>query len=378
MARKSVRDQAEAGRAVKKPTDIHAGTNASIGSGQILAIGDAARWPDWLEQLVTTGHRVEVVPDAERAFVRCVERVIDLVLVAADVAVEEVVVLERIRRLSPCTRMLLIGDRSERGSAARTAAGSDETVRAISSSLSAKAFQREVEGAIRGCRMARERRERIDQLRSLVQRCADVHRTTGDLTRLIQQLPAESGHPAQVGGVDALRHTLERELDALHASRETADFITRCLPDSMVAVWLAGAGDRVGLAACSGHAGPHSDIAVRLMSRVERLQLQSLMIAGGIVSTDDASRWGNPDDAAELEGRWGMLAACRADGRCHAVILILGPRGARPVPAEAALDSVRIMLGNHISRIERVNLRAVPEWPSSSEAFDHDDGPQGD
>lgn len=379
MARKSVRDQAEAGRAVKKPTDIHAGTNASIGSGQILAVGDAARWPDWLEQLVTTGHRVEVVPDAERAFVRCVERVIDLVLVAADVAVEEVVVLERIRRLSPCTRMLLIGDRSERGSAARTAAaGPDETVRAISSSLSAKAFQREVEGAIRGCRMARERRERIDQLRSLVQRCADAHRTTGDLTRLIQQLPAESGHPAQVGGVDALRHTLERELDALHASRETADFITRCLPDSMVAVWLAGAGDRVGLAACSGHAGPHSDIAVRLMSRVERLQLQSLMIAGGIVSTDDASRWGNPDDAAELEGRWGMLAACRADGRCHAVILILGPRGARPVPAEAALDSVRIMLGNHISRIERVNLRAVPEWPSSSEAFDHDDGPQGD
>lgn len=364
---------------MKKPTDIHAGTNASIGSGQILAVGDAARWPDWLEQLVTTGHRVEVVPDAERAFVRCVERVIDLVLVAADVAVEEVVVLERIRRLSPCTRMLLIGDRSERGSAARTAAaGPDETVRAISSSLSAKAFQREVEGAIRGCRMARERRERIDQLRSLVQRCADAHRTTGDLTRLIQQLPAESGHPAQVGGVDALRHTLERELDALHASRETADFITRCLPDSMVAVWLAGAGDRVGLAACSGHAGPHSDIAVRLMSRVERLQLQSLMIAGGIVSTDDASRWGNPDDAAELEGRWGMLAACRADGRCHAVILILGPRGARPVPAEAALDSVRIMLGNHISRIERVNLRAVPEWPSSSEAFDHDDGPQGD
>ena len=96
------------------------------------------------------------------------------------------------------------------------------------------------------------------------------------------------------------------------------------------------------------------------------------------MSTDDASRWGNPDDAAELEGRWSMLAACRADGRCHAVILILGPRGARPVPAEAALDSVRIMLGNHIGRIERVNLRAVPEWPSSNEAFDHDDGPQGD
>ena len=377
--RKSVPNQAEAVKAVKKPTDIHSGTHASIGSGQILAIGDAARWPDWLEQLVTTGHRVEVVPDAERAFVRCVERVIDLVLVAADVAVDEVAVLERVRRLSPCTRMLLIGDRSERGSAARTSTtGTDDAVRAISSSLSAKAFQREVEEAVRACRMARERRERIDQLRSLVQRCTDAHRTTGDLTQLIQQLPTDAGASAPVLGIDALRRTLDTELDALHASRETADFITRCLPESMVAVWLSGPGDRVGLAACSGHAGPHSDIAVRLMSRVERMQLSNLMIAGGIVSTDDASRWGNPDDAAELEGRWSMLAACRADGRCHAVILILGPRGARPVPAEAALDSVRIMLGNHIGRIERVNLRAVPEWPSSNEAFDHDDGPQGD
>lgn len=377
--RKSVPDQAEAVKAVKKPTDIHSTTNASIGSGQILAIGDAARWPDWLEQLVGAGHRVEVVPDAERAFVRCVERVIDLVLVAAEVAVDEVSVLERIRRLSPCTRMLLIGDRSERGSAARTpTAGADEAVRAVSSSLSAKAFQREVEEAIRGCRMARERRERIDQLRSLVQRCTDAHRTSGDLSHFIQQLPAESGEPAPVLGIDALRRGLDTELDALHASRETADFITRCLPESMVAVWLAGTGKRVGLAACSGHAGPHSDIAVRLMSRVERLQLPDLMIAGGIVSTPDASRWGNPDDASELDGRWAMLAACRADGRCHAVILILGPRGARPIPAEAALDSVRVMLGSHISRIERVHLRAVPDWPSSNEAFDHDDGPQGD
>lgn len=377
--RKSPSERAEAVGAVKKPSDTSSGTDASLGSGQILAVGDAARWPDWLERLVAGGHRVEVVPDVDRAFVRCVERVVDLLLVAAETAVDEEAVLERIRRLSPCTSMLLIGDRSERGSAPRAgSAGASDLVRAISSSLSAKAFQREVQDAVRTCRVARERRERIEQLRSLVQRCTDPRGGASDLGRLIHELPAHAESSTPMLGIDALQHALGRELDALHASRETADFITRCLPESMVAVWLASCGDRVGLAACSGHAGSHADIAVRLMSRVERMQIPGLLVAGGILITDDAARWGNPDDAAELEGRWAMLAACRADGTCHAVILILGNRGARPVPAEAALDSVRIMLGSHIGRIERVHLRAVPDWPTSNETFDHDDGPQAE
>lgn len=364
---------------MKKQSDIHSSSQAYTSSGQVVAVGDAARWPDWLELLVTTGYRVEVVPDAERAFVRCVERVIDLVLVAAETAAEDAVTLERLRRLSPCTRMLLIGDGCERGATSRlpsTQAG--ETVRAISASLSAKAFADEVQVSVRACRMARERRERIDQLRSLVQRCTDDSHASEDFSTFIERLPRKGGSAAPLMGIQSLVQSMSRELDPLHAARETADFINRCLPDAMVAVWLAGVGTQLGLAACSGHADANADIAVRLMSRVERLQLPALMVSGGIITLPSASPWGSADDASELEGHWCMLAACRQDGQCHAAIMILGPRGERPLPAETALESVRTLLGNHLGLIERVNLRATPEWPTAHEAFDHDDGPRED
>lgn len=329
----------------------------------MVAIGDAARWPDWLEALVSEGHRVEVVPDPRSAFLRSVERVIDVVLVAAETAFEEPEPLEQLRRLSPCTRMLLIGDRAERGANARASgASSDEPVRALTSTLAASAFVREVRASVQSARVARERRERISQLRSLVQRIQDPRGSSSDLRQFIETLPTDGETPATTG-FDTLRRSLGNELDPLHAARETTDFIATCLPDAVVAVWLAGPGQRVGLAACGGGRGATSDCAVRFMARVERLLLPGHMISGGVVAASDAAAWGQPDDAQELEGRWAMLAPCRSDGCCHAVILVLGGRGPRPAPAESALDAVRQILGQHLGRIERVNLRCAPTWP---------------
>lgn len=338
-------------------------STSATGSGQVLAIGDAARWPDWLEALVVEGHRVEVVPDPRSAFLRSVERVIDVVLVAADMAFDEPEPLEQLRRLSPCTRLLLIGDRCERGAHARApGASADEPVRAVASTLAASALVREVRASVRSAQVARERHDRISQLRSLVQRIQDPRGPAGDLRQFIDTLPTDAQTPATVG-FDTLRRSLGNELDPLHAARETTDFIATCLPDAVVAVWLAGPGQRVGLAACGGGRGSTSDCAVRFMARVERLHLPGHMISGGVVAIADAASWGQPDDAHELEGRWAMLAPCRSDGCCHAVILVLGGRGPRPAPAESALDSVRQILGQHLGRIERVNLRCAPTWP---------------
>ncbi len=364
--------------AVNEPSSHRSTPSAGLQPAQVLAVGDAARWPDWLETLVGSGFRVEVVPDAERAFVRTVERHVDLVLVAAETAVEESESLERLRRLSPCTRMLIIGDGCERGAATRTGASSlDEPVRAISATLSAKAFEREAQSAVKACRVARERRDRIDQLRSLVQRVSDPSKATGDLSRLVEELPVD-GSAAPLG-LETLRRSIGSELDGLHAARETCDYIARCLPQSTVAVWLSGPGHHIGLAACGGEQGDAAEATVRLLARLERLHLPGHMASGGIVGTDDVACWAQADDRPDLEGRWAMIAPCRADGRCHAAILLLGPRGPRPVPAHAALDAVRLMLGDHLARIERVNLRGVPEWPGiGEEPFDLPDDPGQD
>ena len=377
-APKSGLRSAEVPRAVHDPFADLPSPDASSRAAQVLAVGHAASWPDWLERLVGGGFRVEVVPDAERAFLRSVERSIDLVLVDAETAAEACEAFERLRRLSPCTRLLIIGDGSERGARTRPeAAASDDPVRAISATLSAKAFEREAQAAVKAARIARERRERIDQLRSLVQRVQDPTGATGDLSRLMQQLPEESASAPMA--FDTLRQSIASELDALHAARETCDYIARCLPRSIVAVWLAGPGHHIGLAACGGEQGDAPDAVVRLLSRLERLHLPDQMTSGGIVSTDDAASWAQSDDRDELEGRWAMIAPCRADGRCHAAILLLGPRGRRPLPAQAALDAVRLMLGDHLARIERVNLRGVPDWPApDQEPCDLPDDPGQD
>jgi hypothetical protein len=370
--RKSVPERVETSGAVNDPAPTPHRSTTRLDAGQVIAIGDAARWPDWLESLVSGGYRVEVVPDAERAFVRCVERMVDLVLVGASTAIDEGDPLERLRRLSPCTRILLIGEASERGAATRDCEpASDEPVRAIPSTLSTRAFEREVQAAVRGCRMARERRERIDQLRSLVNRITDPAAGSTELPAIVERFPEEhEPAPMPAMSLETLKASMRRELDALQAARDTVDFIAGCLPEATVAVWLAGTGTHLGLAACSGHHGASADATVRLMARVERLHLPRHMASGGIASTDDVSGWGHEEDRVELEGRWAMIAPCRADGRCHAAILLLGPRGPRPLPAEAAMDSVRLLLGEHLGRIERVHLRAASDWNVDPEVFD--------
>lgn len=329
--------------------------DATTTPGQVLAIGDAARWPEWLETLVSAGHRVEVLPDAHRAFVRCVERWIDVVIVDAATAMDETEPLERLQRLSPATRILVIGTVPD------AQAHSRGVVQGIPGDLAAGEFLTRVLAGVRECRVDRERRDRLDQLRGLAHRVRTGEHASQTLDGWLAAMAPAS--KASLSCLDALRKSMGRELDPLTAARETADFITRCLPEAVVAIWLAGPGTHFGLAACSGGAGPQADAVVRLMARVERTLLPERSVAGGILGTEDAVAWGSIDDQHELGGRWAMLAPCRSEGQCHAAILILGRREPRPVPAQTALDSVRALLGAHLARIERVHLRAQPAWP---------------
>ncbi len=349
----------------------HPSSSRTTAPAQVLAVGDAARWPEWLEALVAGGNRVEVLPDAHRAFVRCVERWIDVVVVDASTALDATEPLERLRRLSPSTRILVIGPES----ALEAVPLEDGAVQAISGESSAREFLERVREGVQACRVDRERRERIEQLRGLAQRIRGGEPSHQTLDGWLSAMSPAS--QSSLSCLDALRKAIGRELDALTASRETADFITRCLPDAVVAIWLAGPGTQFGLAACSGGAGPQADAVVRLMARVERSLLPDRVVVGGILGTQDAMTWGAPDDAHELGGRWAMLAPCRSDGRCHAAILILGGREPRPVPAQTALDSVRTLLGAHLARIERVHLRAQPAWPPPA-AEEPEDPPSDD
>jgi hypothetical protein len=349
----------------------HPGSARTTAPAQVLAVGDAARWPEWLEALVAGGNRVEVLPDAERAFVRCVERWIDVVLVDAGTALDATDALERLRRLSPATRILVIGPESALDAVPQEGCA----VQAISGETSVRDFLERVRAGVHACRVDRERRERLEQLRGLAHRIRGGEQVPQTLDGWLSAMSPPS--QASLSCLDALRKAIGRELDALTASRETADFITRCLPEVVVAVWLAGAGMQFGLAACSGGAGPQADAVVRLMARVERSLLPDRVVAGGILGTEDATTWGSPDDTHELGGRWAMLAPCRSEGRCHAVILILGSREPRPVPAQTALDSVRTLLGAHLARIERVHLRAQPAWPPPA-AQEPEDPPSDD
>jgi hypothetical protein len=347
------------------------GSSRTTAPAQVLAVGDAARWPEWLEALVTGGHRVEVLPDAHRAFVRCVERWIDVIVIDAETALEATDHLERLRRLSPATRILVIGAESTLDAVPIDGGA----VQAISGDMSARDFLDRVHAGVNACRVDRERRERLEQLRGLAQRIRGEEQGSQTLDGWLSAMSPSS--QASLSCLDALRKAIGRELDPLTASRETADFITRCLPDAVVAIWLAGSGTQFGLAACSGGAGPQADAVVRLMARVERSLLPDRVVVGGILGTEDAMTWGSPDDAHELGGRWAMLAPCRSEGRCHAAILILGGREPRPVPAQTALDSVRTLLGAHLARVERVHLRAQPAWPPPA-AEEPDDPPSDD
>lgn len=331
-------------------------------------MGEAPRWPEWLEALVTGGHRVEVLPDMHRAFVRCVERWVDVVLVDLQTAQESVEAVERIRRLSPSTRILVIDGPAEPGTM-------DGSMHGIPGDASVDTFTSLVRSDIRSCRLDRERRDRLDQLRSLAHRVRSRSDQASGLDRWLASMTPASD--ASTSCMDALRRSMARDLDPLAAARETADFITRCLPDAVVAVWLASSATSFGLAACSGGAGPQADAVVRLLARVERSRLPSLSVCGGISTTEDALAWGSPEDAHDLGGRWAMLAPCRSDGQCHAAILILGSREPRPVPAHAALESVRSLLGNHLDRIERVHLRAQADWPPPA-AEEPEDPPSED
>ena len=338
-------------------------SNSRIHAGQLLVVGQAPCWPEWMEALVHAGHNVEAVPDSQRAL-RCVtERWVEVLLVAGETAVDEAQTLEQLHHVSPCTQMLLIGP----GTFEPTT-----SIRSLSDTLPAGEFLREIQAALRASRLARERQERRDQLRGLAERIRrDASPLHGDAESMIH---AASGPASEM---EALQSTVGQELDALHAARETADFVVRHLPGAVVAVWLSGPAGRFGLTACSGTGDDRTDAIARLMACVERRLLTRTASAGEMTVVTSAAEWALTEDAEVLRARWGILAPCRADGVCHGFVMVIGPEGVPLGSAEGAMDSIRTILGAHLARIERVHLRARPNWPDL--AGDPDEpGPSGD
>ncbi|MGA1265666.1 MAG: hypothetical protein ACO32J_00625 [Phycisphaerales bacterium] len=338
-------------------------SNSRTHAGHVLVVGQASRWPEWMEVLVRTGHNVEVVPDSERALLCAAERWVEVLLVAGETAVDDAQTLERLHRVSPCTQLLLIGP----GTFEPTA-----TIRSLSDALPKGEFLREIQSALRASRQARERQERLEQLRGLAQRIRrDATPWHGGAESMID---AASGPASEM---EALQSSVGEELDPLHAARETADFIVRHLPGAVVAVWLSGPAGRFGLTACSGTGDDRTDAIARLMACVERRLLARPASAGEMTVVASAAEWAMAEDAEALRARWGILAPCRADGVCHGFVMVIGPDGLPLGSAESAMDSIRTILGAHLARIERVHLRAQPDWPDLSSDPD-EPGPSGD
>jgi len=316
-----------------------------------------------MEALVHAGHNVEAVPDSQRAL-RCVtERWVEVLLVAGETAVDEAQTLEQLHRVSPCTQMLLIGP----GTFEPTT-----SIRSLSDTLPAGEFLREIQSALQASRVARERQDRKDLLRGLAER---IRRDGSPSDGVVESMIHAASGPASE--MEALQSSVGQELDALHAARETADFIVRNLPGAVVAVWLSGPAGRFGLTACSGTGDDRTDAIARLMACVERRLLPRPTSAGEMALVTSAAEWALAEDVEALRARWGILAPCRADGVCHGFIMLVGPDGAPLGSAEQAMDSIRTILGAHLARIERVHLRAQPSWPDLSGDPD-EPGPSGD
>ena len=329
----------------------------------VLVVGQATRWPEWMEALVHTGHRVEVVPDSERALLCAAERWVEVLLVAGETAVEEAQTLERLHRVSPCTQLLLIGP----GTFEPTA-----TIRSLSDMLPKGEFLREIQSALRASRQARERQARMEQLRGLAER---IRHDASPLAGGAESMMDAAARPESE--MEALQSTVGQELDALHAARETADFVVRHLPGAVVAVWLSGPAGRFGLTACSGTGDDRTDAIARLMACVERRLLTRPASAGEMTVVTSAAEWALAEDGEAFRARWGILAPCRADGVCHGFVMVIGPDGVPLGSAESAMDSIRTILGAHLARIERVHLRARPDWPDLAGEPD-EPGPSGD
>ena len=314
------------------------------------------------------GFQIEMVPSATRAGIRCVEQVVDAVLLDVTEDVVEVSNTARLlQRVSKHTKIVVLCESSQDVPPTLAAF---ENVQRVVSDVSPNDFVRIMRTTVRVARLSRERHERIDTLKSLATQVHDEQNVTGDMEKLLSVLQEHSSRTPfpklKLPEISTLTEVLARSLDPLTASRAAVDFVERCLPGAMIVSWLVGSDSRTGLAACAGNGGSNAILSARLLSDVETLQLPRVLSADRACVVDDVRQFVGGNDFQAFAQRWAMLAPCRANGECFAAILIVGPVGGRPAQAEAGLGDVCQALATQLAVDARIHRRICGAWPSDS------------
>lgn len=314
------------------------------------------------------GFQIEMVPSATRAGIRCVEQVVDAVLLDVTEDVVEVSNTARLlQRVSKHTKIVVLCESSQDVPPTLAAF---ENVQRVVSDVSPNDFVRIMRTTVRVARLSRERHERIDTLKSLATQVHDQQNVTGDMEKLLSVLQEHSPRTPfpklKLPEISTLTEVLARSLDPLTASRAAVDFVERCLPGAMIVSWLVGSDSRTGLAACAGNGGSNAILSARLLSDVETLQLPMVLSADRACVVDDVRQFVGGNDFQAFAQRWAMLAPCRANGECFAAILIVGSVGSRPAQAEAGLGDVCQALATQLAFDARIHRRICGAWPSDS------------
>lgn len=336
--------------------------------GRLLVAGDPGNWSPLVAPLVDYGFQVEMVTDMERAAIRCVEQVVDAVVIDLSQSIDEISkALRLLQRVSHYTKIVVLCESAQ--DVPPTLAAYDNLQRVVSD-VSPADFIHIMRTAVRVSRLSRERNERIHTLKSLATKVQDAEQPTGDLEKLLSILqehnPRTQFPKLKLPEIEALNEVLAKSLEPLTASRVAVDFVERCLPGAMVVSWLVGPDLRTGLAACAGNGGANAILSARLLSEIETLHLPRVLREKTICAVDDIRQFVAGDEYQVFAGRWAMLAPCRANGECFAAILIMGTAGSRPAQAEQGLGDVCSALATQLAFDARIHRRIFPVWPGDS------------
>jgi hypothetical protein len=246
--------------------------------GRLLVAGGCANWTTLVAPLVDYGFQVEMVSDVERAGIRCVEQVVDAVVIDLNQEIDEISkTIRLLRTVSHYTKIVVMCESTH--DVPQTLAAYDN-LQSVVSDVSPNDFVNIMRTAVRVARLCRERNERIHTLKSLTTQVHDPKEPTADLEKLLRILQAHNPRTQfprlKLPEIDTLTEVLARSLDPLTASRAAVDFIERCLPGAMIVSWLIGPDSQTGLAASAGNGGANAILAARLLSDLETQQLPQI------------------------------------------------------------------------------------------------------
>lgn len=330
--------------------------------------GSCTNWATLVAPLVEHGFQVEMVSDVERAGIRCVEQVVDAVVIDLSEQIDEISkAIRLLRSVSHYTKIVVLCESAHDVPPTLTAY---DNLQSVVSDVSPNDFMQIMRTAVRVARLCRERKDRIQTLKSLVTQVQDPTQSTGDFEKLLGILQAHNPRTPfprlKLPEIDTLTEVLARSLEPLTASRAAVDFIERCLPGAMIVSWLVGPDYKTGLAACAGNGGSNAILAARLLSEIETLQLPRVLQQKQPCVVDDVRQFVGSNEFDIFAGRWAMLAPCHANGECFAGILVVGPVGSRPTQAEQGLGDVCSALAAQLSFDARIHRRIFPVWPQEA------------